>query len=257
MDFLSHHIESPSLIHGAQLLTAADRGKRLWVKLDGEPTWFVDPDRGIRRMLVDAEGLICNFPGCGNNIKFRSTEELNQVSPDTGFELTDDGRFCLLWNINSPEMHPNDWTEENLDVCLYSVLDENGHFTAPFQLYRLGDIRYMVYDGSREGFWEAAQYWFVKNIREAYDHGSRFQTEYCVAARLPGTEDSIQLCLQLDDCRKRATLHFWACFQNAPSVWIRVYEGDFSQLCIENTRMMDSAFLQLRQAVEQGGGCVQ
>lgn len=109
---------------------------------------FTNLKRGIRREIVDNQGYILNFPG----IDERARASLDGVCPEariyfrTSFELQPDGKILMLWEVQPDGLY---WEDEDgfgrtndPEICLYTLIDENGRFTGPFRLYSVGSKRY-------------------------------------------------------------------------------------------------------------------
>ena len=106
--------------------------------------YFVDEQRGIRKMLVNSQGVIQRFPG------FQDKEALEKIlsSPKTltpqirfrtSFEARE-GRWIMLWQIQPDGRY---WEDEDgfggtndEEITLFTYVDENGDFTGPFALYK-------------------------------------------------------------------------------------------------------------------------
>jgi len=112
---------------------------------------FVDESRGLRKLLVDAEGVIRNFPGiCREDFWVR------QVSPKaleprvryrTDFEQRGN-KWIMRWTVQPDGDYWRDSSgfgaEDDEEVVLYTYVDGNGDFTGPFRLYELGDRCYSL-----------------------------------------------------------------------------------------------------------------
>lgn len=113
--------------------------------------YFVDEVRGIRKMLVDPQGNIQNFPGVvreefwTKHVPQRYLQQ--QVRFRSDFEKWDSG-WIFKW-----QLQPDGWYwadeggfggEDDLEVVLYTFVDQSGDFTGPFRLYRLGSRGYAL-----------------------------------------------------------------------------------------------------------------
>lgn len=112
--------------------------------------YFVDEARGIRKLLVDAEGKILNFPGIVEQDFWKKEVSPNAARPQirfrTAFERRRD-RWIMLWQIQPDGQYWADdgfGMEHELEVTLYTYVDRNGDFTAPFQIYRIGRRAYTL-----------------------------------------------------------------------------------------------------------------
>ena len=108
--------------------------------------FFVDENRGIRKMIIDSRGNIQNFPGIIKEefwVKHVAPNYLKQqVRFRSSFEKRDNG-WIFKW-----QLQPDGWywadeggfgADDDCEVVLYTYLDLNGEFTAPFRIYKLGN----------------------------------------------------------------------------------------------------------------------
>lgn len=111
----------------------------------GEPIYFIDESRGIQKLIVDSNGNIRNFPGFSQEDLWVSQVDPCYLKPlirfCTSFERRG-GRLIMLWEIQPDGRY---WEDEDgfggtsdAEVTLYTFLDENGDFTGPFRVYRIG-----------------------------------------------------------------------------------------------------------------------
>ena len=65
----------------------------------------------------------------------------------TSFEKWDTTRYIMLWQIQPDGRYWADddgfGMEDDEEITLYSFIDQNGKFMGPFQIYRVGDTRYL------------------------------------------------------------------------------------------------------------------
>ena len=115
----------------------------------GEPVYFIDESRGIQKPIVDLDGNICSFPGFVQEDLWVSQVDPCYLKPlirfCTSFERRG-GRLIMLWEIQPDGRY---WEDEDgfggtsdAEVTLYTFLDENGDFTGPFRVYRIGTHDY-------------------------------------------------------------------------------------------------------------------
>lgn len=113
--------------------------------------FFVDENRGIRKMIIDSRGNIQNFPGIIKEefwVKEVAPNYLKQqVRFRSDFEKRENG-WIFLW-----QLQPDGWywadeggfgAENDSEVVLYTYLDLNGNFTAPFRIYKLDSRGYSL-----------------------------------------------------------------------------------------------------------------
>lgn len=113
--------------------------------------FFVDENRGIRKMIIDSCGNIQHFPGIQKEafwVKHVAPNYLKrQVRFRSHFEKRENG-WIFLW-----QLQPDGWywadedgfgAENDWEVVLYTYLDLNGDFTGPFRIYRLGERGYAM-----------------------------------------------------------------------------------------------------------------
>lgn len=113
--------------------------------------FFVDENRGIRKKIIDAYGNIRNFPGIIKEefwVKHTAPNYLKQqVRFRSSFEKRDNG-WIFLWQVQ-----PDGWywadeggfgAEKDWKVVLYTFVDWNGDFTAPFRIYQLDTRGYSM-----------------------------------------------------------------------------------------------------------------
>ena len=120
----------------------------------GEPVYFIDESRGIQKPIVDPDGNICSFPGFVQEDLWVSQVDPCYLKPlirfCTSFERRGD-RLIMLWEIQPDGRY---WEDEDgfggtsdAEVTLYTFLDENGDFTGPFRVYRIGAHDYYKPEG--------------------------------------------------------------------------------------------------------------
>lgn len=110
---------------------------------------FTNQSRGIRKTIVD-NGKICNFPGIEGQEQFEKELGEGRLAPQicyrTDFSKRDDGRILMIWEVQPDGMYWADedgfGAENDLEIRLYSYIDENGNFMHPFRLYSLGSKKY-------------------------------------------------------------------------------------------------------------------
>ena len=135
-------MEKPEIL---KIQTAEDPPLTQWKTFGkGEPVYFIDESRGIQKPIVDFNGNICNFPGFAQEDLWFSQAEpcylKTRIRFGAIFERRDN-RLIMLWKVQ-PDGR---WEDEDgfggtsyAEVTLYTFLDENGDFTEPFRVYRIG-----------------------------------------------------------------------------------------------------------------------
>lgn len=116
-----------------------------------EPVYFVDESRGLRKLLVDDKGEIRNFPGiCREDFWISQVSEnalLPRIHYRTDFEKREN-RWIMCWTIQPDGDYWRDSSGfgagDDPEVVLYTYVDENGDFTAPFRIYELGGCCYSL-----------------------------------------------------------------------------------------------------------------
>lgn len=107
--------------------------------------YFVDEARGIRKMIVDFNGWIQDFPGIIKEdfwVKQNDSGSLmHQIRFRTDFEKRGD-KFIMLWQVQPDGRY---WEDEDgfgmtpeEEIVLYTHIDMDGNFTGPFKIYRIG-----------------------------------------------------------------------------------------------------------------------
>lgn len=130
--------------------TAEDPPLTQWVTYGrGEPVYFIDESRGIQKPIVDLDGNICNFPGFVQEDLWVSQVDPCYLKPLIRFRTSfgqRDGRLIMYWEIQPDGRY---WEDEDgfggtsdAEVTLYTFLNENGDFTGPFRVYRIGTHDY-------------------------------------------------------------------------------------------------------------------
>lgn len=97
---------------------------------------FVNKDKGIRRVIVDRQGFIIDFPGteCG--------DILPRIQYRTSIETARDGRFYMLWEVKPDGRFWGDESgfgmENEKEMMLYAFIDDEGRFESKFKIYERG-----------------------------------------------------------------------------------------------------------------------
>lgn len=113
--------------------------------------YFVDRNRGIRKMLIDSKGRIQSFPGMVKEDFWVKEVPPARIKPQVCFRSSFEKRekgWIFLW-----QLQPDGWYwadeggfggEHDAEVVLYTYLDDNGNFTGPFRLWQLGEVGYSL-----------------------------------------------------------------------------------------------------------------
>ena len=115
----------------------------------GKGVYFVDEARGIRKMIVDFNGWIQDFPGIVQEDfwvkQVNSGSLMHQVRFRSEFGDLGD-KFIMRWQIQPDGRY---WEDEDgfgmtpeEEIQLYTYIDLDGNFTGPFRIYRIGSRRY-------------------------------------------------------------------------------------------------------------------
>ncbi len=130
-----------------------------------QKTEFVNPTKKIRKTIVNERGRFVKFPGIENVKLVLSQMDTNWsdipgvVSYRTEFNYQNNGLHFVLW-----EVQPDGWywadeggfgAEDDDEVRLYSYLNEDGNFTAPFRIYNVANNKYFGTD--QEEKWRESQ----------------------------------------------------------------------------------------------------
>lgn len=115
----------------------------------GRFVYFLDEQRGIRRLIIDEQGRFCGFPGVVREKCWTRSFGRQQLAPcsryETSIQLRPDGRWLVLWEIQPDGMYWSDGgfgVEDDEEIYLYAYLDGTGRFTGPFRVYSVGDKQY-------------------------------------------------------------------------------------------------------------------
>lgn len=107
---------------------------------------FFNKEKDIKKCLVDEDGLIHNFPGVESCKELAEEIDLHALKPrvkyEASFKKCENGRFMMRWTVRPDGRYWMDsWgfgAEDYEWVDLYTFIDENGCFTAPFKLHSIG-----------------------------------------------------------------------------------------------------------------------
>lgn len=107
---------------------------------------FTNEKKNIHKQIIDCDGNILEFPGVEYTDALTEEWGDRSIKPvvkyEAVFEKIDDSRLIMVWTVRPDGRYWMDsWgfgAEDYESVELYSYIDENGHFTAPFRLYSIG-----------------------------------------------------------------------------------------------------------------------
>ncbi len=106
---------------------------------------FVDPERGIRKVIVDDKGRIANFPGVVDD-GWKSEYVYKNLDPVvkyiTRFEPFGSDDYIMIWEIQPDGRYWEDddgfGGDPDTEIVLYALIDKNGDFKGPFRTYSIG-----------------------------------------------------------------------------------------------------------------------
>lgn len=107
---------------------------------------FYNEEKGIQKPIVEKNGTICAFPGieyCEKLIEELGDRSIDPiVKYEAVFRQIEDDRFMMVWTVRPDGRYWMDsWgfgAEDYESVSLYTYIDSDGLFTAPFRLYSIG-----------------------------------------------------------------------------------------------------------------------
>lgn len=118
---------------------------------DDSSVCFVDEERGIRKLLVDFEGNIQDFPGIVQEEFWTKIVSPHALKPQIHFRPSFNKRengWLMLWEIQPDGRYWADedgfGMEDDEEVTLYTYVDKNGRFTGPFRIYQVGNHCYTL-----------------------------------------------------------------------------------------------------------------
>ncbi|MBQ1186934.1 MAG: hypothetical protein IIX54_04525 [Clostridia bacterium] len=114
---------------------------------------FKNQEKGIEKLIVDSDGNIMNFPGIDFNDILKEELGRSNIDPvikyEVSFEEMEENKILMVWTVRPDgRFWMDSWgfgAEDYESVCLYTYLDENGNFTAPFKLHSIGYKNYYEY----------------------------------------------------------------------------------------------------------------
>lgn len=100
---------------------------------------------------MDSTGTIQNFPGIIKEDFWTSQVSPNAMKPEIRFRTSFEQRnyrWIMRWQIQPDGRYWADeggfGIEDDLEVTLYTYIDQHGQFTGPFRIYKLGNQPYTL-----------------------------------------------------------------------------------------------------------------
>ncbi|MBP1581306.1 MAG: hypothetical protein J6A26_02755 [Oscillospiraceae bacterium] len=103
----------------------------------------------IIKAVLDEAGNIKNFPGITKDERWEKKHRLGQcydVRFEAEFHALEQERFLMLWTIQPSGWH---WMDSDgfgfsgdSHIMLYSIIDKQGAFEKPFELFSIDQTRY-------------------------------------------------------------------------------------------------------------------
>ena len=113
---------------------------------------FVNKTTGVRKIIVDENGMIVDFPGIVKEKEWmRVLENENRLKPEIRFETIfkkyDEERYIMIWEVQPDGMYWMDGdgfgNTSDCEIRLYAFIDQKGDFMGPFRVYNVGDKEYL------------------------------------------------------------------------------------------------------------------
>lgn len=123
-----------------------------YYKVNELPIFFYSVDCfDIIQKVIDEKGNILNFPGITEDERInKNIKIMKDVRYEAVFKKIDHNTYLMKWMIQPDGKH---WMDEDgfgiedvYSIDLYSIIDENGNFIKPFELYQIGNTKYTQYD---------------------------------------------------------------------------------------------------------------
>lgn len=107
---------------------------------------FTNEEKKINKQIIDQDGNILDFPGVEYTHMLKEELGTGTISPvvkfEAVFEKVDDSRFIMVWTARPDGRYWMDsWgfgAEDYESLSLYTYIDNDGNFMAPFKLYSIG-----------------------------------------------------------------------------------------------------------------------
>ena len=107
---------------------------------------LINEEKGMSRELIGADGEIFDFPGVEYTPRLTAELANREIKPivkyGAAFEKREDGRHLMVWTVRPDgDYWMDSWGfggEDYDSVSLYTYLDDEGRYLAPFRLYSIG-----------------------------------------------------------------------------------------------------------------------
>lgn len=107
---------------------------------------FTNREKNIHKQIIDSDGNILDYPGVEYTDELAGELGNREIKPvvkyEAKFEKLDDGRLIMVWTVRPDGRYWMDsWgfgAEDYESLSLYTYIDLDGNFMAPFKLYSIG-----------------------------------------------------------------------------------------------------------------------
>lgn len=114
------------------------------------PVFFYSIDCfDIIQKVIDDKGNIINFPGIVEDERIeneRRVKIFKDIRYEASFKKLENNTYLMEWLIQPNGMYWMDedgfGIEDDQLISLYSIIDSNGRFIKPFELYQIGNVKY-------------------------------------------------------------------------------------------------------------------
>lgn len=103
----------------------------------------------IIKKVIDEKGNIINFPGIKEDERIDKELRVHlfhDVRYEACFKRIDENNYFMEWMIQPDGMYWMDedgfGIEDDRSITLYSIINSNGNFIKPFELYSIGKEKY-------------------------------------------------------------------------------------------------------------------
>ncbi len=125
-----------------------------YYKVNELPIFFYSTDCfDVIQKVIDEKGNILNFPGIIEDERVEKERRVNlfhDVRYEASFKRIDHNTYLMDWLIQPDGMYWMDedgfGIEDDKCISLYTIIDENGNFLKPFELFQIGKAKYTQYD---------------------------------------------------------------------------------------------------------------